>query len=164
MGSNICHQPFRILKKIKFLFFAALLITGVTIQSKAQEVGIRAGNMSGNNVAIDAVISLGNISRIHADMSFGGGGVGLDVLWNPLNSEIGYGNFSWYAGVGPSFFFGDPFRFGIAGEIGLEYAIRDVPITIGADYRPTFVIVEDTSFDAGGFGFNIRWRIGPNNS
>jgi hypothetical protein len=54
----------------------------------------------------------------------------------------------------------DPFLFGVSGELGLEYRFREVPIAMGLDWRPTFYIVENTSFDAGGFGLNIRYIFG----
>lgn len=152
------------MKNFKILLISAFLFLGVALGSQAQEVGIRFGNFSGNNVAVDGVFALGDFSRIHADVSFGGGGVGIDVLWNPLYKPVGSSDFNWYAGFGPSLFLGDPFTLGAAGEIGIEYAIKDVPITIGADYRPVFVIVENTRFVGDGFGFNIRWRFGPNGS
>ncbi|MFC3880048.1 outer membrane insertion C- signal [Algoriphagus namhaensis] len=147
------------MKHLKILFVSALLCVGLALESEAQEVGIRFGNFSGNNVAVDGVFALGDFSRIHANVSFGGGGVGIDALWHPLFRPVGNSDFNWYAGFGPSLFLGDPFSLGAAGEVGIEYAIADVPITIGADWRPVFVIVEDTRFTGDGFGFNIRWRF-----
>ena len=49
------------------------------------------------------------------------------------------------------------FFLGVSGEIGIEYHFDTVPIAIGLDYRPTFWIIEETDFDAGGFGLNIRY-------
>jgi len=152
------------MKKLKILLAVFFMAFGLSLQSQAQEVGLRFGDSNGNNIAVDAIVSLGDFQRIHADVSFGGDGVGLEVLWNPLFRPVGNSDFNWYAGFGPSLFLGDPFTLGAAGEIGIEYAIRDVPITIGADWRPVFVIVEDTSFVPNGFGINIRWRFGPNAS
>ncbi|MHA7130432.1 outer membrane insertion C- signal [Algoriphagus namhaensis] len=148
------------MKKVKILSVFVLLFIGLTMESNAQELGIRFGNFSGNNVAVDGVFALGDFSRIHANVSFGGGGVGIDAIWHPLYRPVGNSDFMWYAGFGPSLFLGDPFSLGAAGEIGIEYPIRDVPITIGADWRPVFVLIEDTNFAADGFGLNIRWRFG----
>ncbi len=152
------------MKHLKVLVILFVLGIGVSLESQAQEVGIRFGNVNGNNVAVDGILALGDFSRIHANVSFGGDGVGIDAIWHPLFRPVGNSDFMWYAGFGPSLFLGDPFVFGAAGEVGIEYPIRDVPITIGVDYRPVFVIVEETSFRGNGFGFNIRWRFGPNNS
>ncbi|MEB2776611.1 outer membrane insertion C- signal [Algoriphagus sp. D3-2-R+10] len=143
----------KILSLVLFFGFAAI------IESNAQEVGLRFGNFYGNNVAIDGVFALGEFSRIHADVSFGNGGVGIDALWNPIYRPVGASEFNYYLGFGPSLFIGDPFGLGVAGEIGIEYAFDDVPIVIGADWRPTFRLIEDTDFFADVFGLNVRWRF-----
>lgn len=147
------------MKILKISLFAFFLAVGLVLQSNAQEVGLRFGNVNGNNVAIDGVFALGQFSRVHADVSFGNGGVGIDALWNPIYDNIADSDFKWYAGFGPSLFLGDNFGFGAAGEIGAEYAFADVPITLGLDWRPYLILVEDTNFDAGGFGLNVRWRL-----
>lgn len=152
------------MKYLKILSLVLFFGLAASLESNAQEVGIRFGNFSGNNVAIDGVFGLGQFSRIHADLSFGGNGVGLDALWNPIYRPVSTSDFNYYLGFGPSFYFGDPFAFGVAGEIGIEYAFEDVPIVIGADWRPNFRIVENTDFLADQFGLNIRWRFGRDGS
>lgn len=147
------------MKNLKLLVLVFGLALFATLESHAQEVGLRFGNVNGNNVALDGVFSLGEFSRVHADLSFGNDGVGIDALWNPVYDEIGSSDFKWYAGFGPSIFLSEDFKFGAAGEIGAEYLFTEVPITIGLDWRPYFILVEETSFDAGGFGLNIRWRL-----
>lgn len=146
----------KLLKVLSLVLFLGLF---ASLESQAQELGIRFGNVNGNNVAVDGVFALGDFSRVHADVSFGNDGVGIDALWNPIYDDISTSDFKWYAGFGPSLFLSDNFKFGVAGEIGAEYPFPDVPITVGLDWRPYFIIVEDTSFDAGGFGLNIRWRF-----
>jgi len=153
------------MKYSKILFLVLFFAVAASIQkSNAQEVGIRFGNFYSNNVALDAVFGLGQFSRVHADLSFGGNGVGLDALWNPIYRPVSTSDFNYYLGFGPSFYFGDPFAFGVAGEIGIEYAFEGVPIVIGADWRPNFRLVEDTDFLADQFGLNIRWRFGKDGS
>ena len=147
------------MKLLKILSLVLFLGLFSALESQAQEVGIRFGNVNGNNVAVDGVFALGDFSRVHADVSFGNDGVGIDALWNPIYDDISTSDFKWYAGFGPSLFLSDNFKFGVAGEIGAEYPFADVPLTLGLDWRPYFIIVEDTSFDAGGFGLNIRWRF-----
>jgi hypothetical protein len=146
------------MKKIKILAILTLLTIGSFTALQAQEVGIRFGDFYGNNVAIDGVFALGEFSRIHADVSFGGNGLGIDALWNPIYDDIPDTDLQWYAGFGPALYLGDNFRFGAAGEVGAEYAFSDVPITIGLDFRPYLFLVEETEFRAG-FGLNVRWRL-----
>lgn len=147
------------MKKFKLVLLVVGLALISTFELQAQELGLRFGNVNGNNVALDGVFSLGDFSRVHADVSFGNGGVGIDALWNPIYDNISDSDFKWYAGFGPSLFLADNFKFGVAGEIGAEYLFIDVPITIGLDWRPYFILVEETTFNAGGFGLNIRWRF-----
>ena len=68
------------------LIFAGLFFC--TITSQAQELGLRFGHINGNNVAVDGIFSTGKYSRVHANVSFGNNGLGLDALWNPIYDEI----------------------------------------------------------------------------
>uniref|UniRef100_UPI0032171375 hypothetical protein n=1 Tax=uncultured Draconibacterium sp. TaxID=1573823 RepID=UPI0032171375 len=142
----------------KILTVLAIVFASVSF-SNAQELGVRFGDVSGGNVAIDGIFSTGKFSRVHADVSFGDG-LGVDVLWDFLYKPLGDEAFNWYVGVGPYIQIDDPFWLGVAGEIGLEYRFNGVPIALGIDYRPSISIVEETDFHARGFGFNIRYRFG----
>ena len=138
------------------LIFAALFFGAITTQ--AQELGLRFGHINGNDVALDAIFSTGEFSRVHGNLSFGQNGLGLDALWNPIYDDIPDTDFKWYAGFGPSVYLSDNFRLGAAGEVGVEYAFPEVPITLGLDFRPYLFLVEVTEFRAG-VGFNARWRL-----
>ncbi len=143
----------------KLLLIVAVIVASYSY-SGAQELGVRFGDVSGGNVAIDGIFGTGQFSRIHADISFGNG-VGIDVLWDFLYRPLGGEAFNWYAGVGPSMVAQDSnFDLGIAGEIGLEYRFNTVPIALGVDWRPMFEIIDTTDFHAGGFGFNVRYVFG----
>ena len=135
----------------------------------SQELGIRGGSVLGNNIAIDAMLKSGKFNRLHVDVSFGddngssenpNGGVGVELLWDFLYRPLGGEAFYWYLGAGPSVLFADPFWLGISGEAGLEYRFKTVPIALGADWRPTFWIIDDTKFSGGGFGFIARFVFG----
>lgn len=142
-----------------FIFACALMLT---LQLSAQEVGVRFGEVSRNNVAVDAVFPTGG-NRIHANLSFGDDGVGMDALWDLVFKPLGEEAFFWYLGVGPSASIGDDdFYLGASGEIGLEYRFTTIPLVIGADYRPTFWLLEETDFEFGGFGLNFRYVFGSN--
>ena len=141
------------MKKLFTLIAAVILIT--SIASAQSELGIRWGDVSGGDVALDALISIGQYSRLHADVSFGNG-VGIDLLWDFLYRPLGGEAFNWYAGVGPFVVIDDPFQLGVVGELGLEYKFK-FPISISADWRPSFRIIENTDFSAGGFGLNVRY-------
>jgi hypothetical protein len=141
----------------KLLVIISFVLSGYVGYS--QEFGVRFGEVLGNNVALDMVFRSGEFNRIHADLSFGND-VGLEVLWDLVYRPLGGEAFNWYLGFGPSMLFSDPFLFGISGEVGLEYRFASVPIAVGADWRPTLFLVEETEFETGGFGFNVRFVFG----
>lgn len=143
-------------KVLLITFFSVALVSF----SNAQELGVRFGNVSGGPVAIDAIFGLGEFSRIHADVSFGDGGVGVDALWDFLYRPLGGEAFNWYLGAGPYINIDDPFWLGVAAEAGLEYRFNSVPIALGADWRPRLSIIEETDFHWGGFGVNVRFIFG----
>ncbi|MFD2202216.1 outer membrane insertion C- signal [Shivajiella indica] len=149
------------MKKVILLFFVFSTMM-LWNRTNAQELGLRFGDVLGNNVAIDGVFSLGEFSRVHGDVSFGDRGVGIEALWNFVYRPLGQEAFHWYAGVGPSLLLGDPFILGVSGEIGLEYTFREVPLSLSLDWRPRVNIVETTDFVPGPFGFNIRYVFGRN--
>ena len=140
------------MKKINIV--SCLLLCTVVL-CNAQEIGVRFGDNAGGNVAVDGVFGTSKFSRIHADVSFGSG-VAIDVLWDFLYKPFGGEAFNWYLGAGPYAFLGDPFRLGVAAEIGLEYRFNGMPLVIGGDWRPRLRIIDNTNFDWGGFGFNVR--------
>jgi hypothetical protein len=143
---------------MKKLFIVLAFVSVCTI-AKSQELGIRVGDVVGNDVAIDALFSTGKFSRIHADVSFGDG-VGVEALWDFLFRPLSGEAFNWYVGAGASMLIEDPFFFGVSGEIGLSYKFNGVPISLSADWRPVFYIIEETDFRADGFGVNVRYVFG----
>jgi len=141
---------------MKKLFLVAVASLMISSFSSAQEIGIRLGNVTGGNAAIDAVFGISKFSRLHADVSFGNG-VGIDLLWDFLYKPLGSEPINWYVGVGPYMLIDDPFHLGVAGEIGLEYRFASAPIALGFDWRPAFNIIENTEMYWSGFGFNARY-------
>ncbi|QCK15379.1 outer membrane insertion C- signal [Mangrovivirga cuniculi] len=147
------------MKKVLFVF---AFIFGTAFVGQSQELGVRFGGRGSGNegsAAVDAVFATGKFNRIHANLSFGNDGVGIDALWDLIYRQLGGEAFMWYVGVGPYTVFGDDFELGGAGEIGLEYRFN-IPIAIGVDWRPYFELIDDTDFNAGGFGINIRYVFG----
>jgi len=130
----------------------------LSFSAKAQEIGVRWGEVLSNHWAVDAMLGVGEFSRVHADVSFGNG-VGVEALWDFLYRPLGE-SFNWYIGAGPSVYINDPLWLGVSGEVGLEYHFDGAPIAIGADWRPTFWIIDDTDFETGGFGINVRYVLG----
>ena len=142
---------------MKKLLIIALLFVSFTGTVKAQEIGIRFGDVLGANFAIDGICALGKLSRVHADFSVGIDGPIIEALYDILYKPLGDEAFHLYAGLGISL---NQYTLGIPGEIGLEYHFNGAPIAIGADWRPVFIIIEETDFHTGGFGINVRYVFG----
>ena len=140
---------------MKKLLLILSILFALAAVSSAQELGIRFGDATGGNVAVDGVFALGSWSRVHADISFGNG-VGIDALWDFIYQPLSGEAFNWYAGVGAFTWLGDPFQLGVIGELGLEYRFQ-FPLSLSADWRPSLRIIDNTSFSASGFGLNVRY-------
>lgn len=143
---------------MKKIFAFLLFSLFIHLSGNSQELGLRFGDVTGGEVALDAVLSTGESSRIHANLSFGNG-VGVDLLWDFIYQPINGEDLYWYAGVGPYAFLGSPFALGAVGELGLEYKFNKIPLTIGADWRPFFRLIDNTDLGFGGFGVNLRYRL-----
>ena len=108
----------RSLKKLSVTLITIGILAGFV---HAQEIGVRFGDIVGNDVAVDVVFGSRG-QRVHADVSFGDG-VGVevlvDVVMRPLSGEAFY----YYLGIGPFAWIGDPVRLGVSAELGLEYGI-----------------------------------------
>ena len=88
---------------MKKILLVVLLGAGMALSSQAQEIGVRFGDVTGGNVALDAIFSTSKFSRIHADISVGNGGVGVDALYDFLYRPIGNDGFYWYVGLAHHF-------------------------------------------------------------
>ena len=145
--------------KMRKILLSIALIAGISFGANAQELGVRFGNVTGGDVALDAVFSAGDFSRIHANVSFGDDIVGIDALWDfSYRSFQAEGEtFFWYLGAGPFIGIGDDFSLGAVGEIGIEYQFSGAPIALGIDWRPGFRLIDETDFTVDGFVHNMRY-------
>lgn len=162
-------------KQLKKLLLLLTMVLGIVTVSNSQEIGVRFGDVSAGNVAIDAVFSTGDFNRLHGDISFGDV-VAADLIWDFFYRPIVDETLNWYMGVGPYLGILDKdkittvdgvsthknetdFNLGGVFEIGLEYRFEAVPIVVGMDYRPSLEIIDKTDLHFGGFGFNIRYVL-----
>ena len=140
------------MKKIILLFLLAFLFFQA---GRAQEIGVRFGNVVGNYAALDLAWAF-KAGRIHADVSFGYE-VGAEALYDFLFAPLGNDNLYYYVGLGAYAWFGHSFGFGIPAEVGLEYRFESVPLALGMDWRPAFQILDATTFYSDRFGLNLRF-------
>ena len=110
-----------------------------------QEIGVRFGNTYGNNIGIEGTIPIKE-KRLHASVTFGDN-VGMEVLYDFVIQDIFRSpDLRYYVGVGLTTLFASEFKFGVAGEVGLEYGFPRTPITIGLDYRPAIIVFGKNGF------------------
>jgi len=135
------------------LFFSFVFCTLVL---HGQELGVRFGEMDGNNIGIDGTIPIKD-KRIHGTVSFGDN-VGVDVIYDFLVAPmIRNTGFHYYVGVGLTSMFAGDLRLGVAGELGFEYRFNSIPVAVSLDYRPSILVVEEMDFLYGNFGFSARY-------
>ena len=133
-----------------FIFFSC--------QLNAQEIGIRFGDMDGNNIGIDATIPIKD-KRIHTTVSFGSN-IGFDLIYDfAVASIFRSPDLRYYAGIGLTTLFASEFKLGVMGEVGIEYGFPRTPISVGLDYRPAIIVIEKMDFIYGNFGLNVRYRF-----
>lgn len=149
--------------------YATTLLLGLVILTssnlKAQEVGIRAGELVGGNIALDLLLETQKYGLLHVDISMSDHGtdgtfIGAEALSDFLYQQLGREAINLYLGVGPSALFADTFWLGVSFEAGLDYHFSGLPISIGGDWRPTLWLVgpvSGTEFEPIGFGFNLRF-------
>ncbi len=139
----------------KLLLF--LFTISVSYLCSAQELGIRFGDVTGGNVAIDGIFATSDFSRIHANASFGNSSIGVDLLWDFLYKPLGESPMNWYAGVGPAVLLDNPLWISAVGELGVQYTLSDAPVSFSLDWRPTLTLIQTTDLYFGSFGLNVRY-------
>ncbi|MGI9532842.1 hypothetical protein [Lutimonas sp.] len=138
------------------LLICVILLLGCHVHG--QEIGLRFGDMNGNNIGIDATIPIKE-KRIHASVGFGDN-VGLDLIYDfAVASIFRSPDLRYYVGIGLTTLFASEFKLGVMGEVGIEYGFPRTPISIGLDYRPAIIVIEKMDFIYGNFGFNVRYRF-----
>jgi len=133
-----------------------LLISPFFYSLSAQEIGLRFGEMAGNNIAIDGIFDF-KVGRLHTDISFGEG-VGIDIIYDFMyNPIMESSNIYYYVGMGVISLIHSDFELGATGEAGIELRFRTIPFVLGIDYRPSIIVIGNTNFHWNGFGFNMRY-------
>ena len=156
------------MKKI-ILVIAVVLTLTATANAQNNALGVRLGGGQGYGAELSYQRGLGG-NRLELDL-----GIRLDEHFTAFDLTGIYqwtgniaGNFGWYAGVGAglglwsweSGYDSDgSFGLAIAGQAGLEYDFKAVPIQITLDIRPKFYILPSTDFHWGDIALGIRYRF-----
>ncbi len=142
-------------------FVTAFILTVLvfsTADVKAQnnlEVGLRFGD----NFAIDGTLPIAQAPRLHAAVYLDRFGFGAYGNW-VFNLGEGPKNLRFYAGGGPEIFTEHQFDVAVAGDLGVEWAFGEVPVTLGFDWRPSLRLTNGTDLHTGNWGFVARFMLG----
>ncbi len=167
---------------MKKIILSAFLLLGLAFSAQAQDIsknalGLRLGSSNGFGTEISYQRGLGDNNRLELDLGWRDGknysafqltGI-YQWVWNIE------GGFNWYAGVGGGVgsWSGDDFTFNgqrfdggnetvlfVAGDIGIEYNFKEVPIQLSLDFRPELYFNDNVNDDFGpGLGLGIRYRF-----
>lgn len=102
---------------------------------------------SAHNAGQAMILFAGNRTLIGAEYSY--------------NDQIrGANGLSWYVGIGPQAVIrrNDSF-FHIKPAVGLEFKIPGAPLATSFDWRPTWVLHDDSHFVPGRFGFAFKFTF-----
>ncbi len=166
---------------MKKIVLSALMLLGVAFSAQAQDIsknalGLRLGDNDGFGGEVSYQRGLGDNNRLELDLGWRSSKnvdafklVGLyQWVWNID------GGFNWYAGVGGgvgswSYDYSGANDSGTillaAGDLGIEYNFKEVPIQLSLDIRPEFYLNNsgDNKFREDNFGpdiaLGIRYRF-----
>lgn len=147
---------------IRLFMLTALLAGAQNLKAQSSinlpdqfELGLRFGDTFGSSFTLDAMTPfLGE--TLHANVGFEDG-LAISAIYDIKRSIVD--SFYWYYGAGAEVGFFDEFSLAIAGEVGIEYAIQEFPITFGIDYRPAIGLIGNDEFLGGQYGVNLRYRF-----
>ena len=118
-------------------------------------------------------------SRFELNLGLAGDGVSLTYVKQFVKPISEVQNLNWYWGYGALGYLGTEdfnigfkeFAVGVVGDLGLEYRIQELPLTISLDWRPCVAVrmyssdVTDTKFElwndgiVGFIGLGVRYRF-----
>jgi len=155
------------MKKL-FLVVTVALLSSIAQDTFAQKksiggewaIGPRFGGMSGlslkkyggyNTSALEFIAGWNFDNEVN--------GFTLTGLWEKLAPLTGHGQISAIIGLGPTVTFGDPFRLGATGIIGVDWRLKAVPVNMQVDWAPTYFFVGGSHFSAINVAYTVRYIL-----
>lgn len=151
------------MKKVMVLLVA---VFALGFAANAQDaLGVRFGGGQGYGAELSWQHGLGG-NRLELDLGWGNHAnectdFSLTGIYQ-WTGEIGSG-FGWYAGVGAHLGYwqwkhqDDDIAIALAGQAGVEYTFKAVPIQLSLDIRPRFYLIPETDFHWGDIALGIRY-------
>jgi len=135
-----------------------LIAFGLTTEARAQSA-FEAGARFGDNISVDLALPISKAPRLHGAVYLDRFGVGAYGNW-VFRLKEGPKNLRFYLGGGPELFFEHQFDIAVAGDVGVEWAFDELPVTVGFDWRPSLRLTNGSGFHSGNWGFTVRYRFG----
>ena len=155
------------MKKLFLILLTVVLVGGLTANAQDYKtaIGVRGGLANGltvkhfisNNVAVEGIVS----SRWQ--------GFSVTGLYEIHKQAFKTDRLNWYYGAGSHVGFWDGSNvdwssnndsytvIGVDGILGIEYNIKDIPINISLDWKPTLNIVGYSGFWGDGGALSVRY-------
>lgn len=163
----------------KVVAIAAFLCAGMaSVQAQdlsKNALGLRIGGNNGFGVEASYQVAVAQKNRIEIDLGWRSGdhidhvkAVGTYQWVFPIENGfnwyvgpgVGIAHSSWDYGVGPYRSDDSKTYVLIAGQIGIEYNIKSVPLQLSLDFRPEFYLSDGLKDDFGpDFAFGIRYKF-----
>jgi len=168
------------MKKQSLIITALLLLTfsfisTSSLQAQGREYGTAVGLRLGSPLSASIKKFLNEDAAVEAYIGYRGfssyNWVNIAAAYQIHNDIESVDGLQWYYGAGASVFFfsfdnifvGDnstTTSFGLQGYLGLDYTFADVPISITADWVPTFFINGFGNGFSGGYGaLGVRYIL-----
>ena len=155
------------MKKL-FLFFAVAALSSASFETYAQHkivggeiaVGARLGGASGVTLKKYGKSNRSALEFIGGwnfdDQTKGFALTGLMEKLAPLNSN---GQLSAQFGFGATMVFGDKFYMGPSADLGFDWRLKKVPVTMSVDWLPTWIIIGTSRMNLLNGAFSVRYII-----
>lgn len=159
---------------MKKLFLSAVMILGISFGAEAQDlsknaIGLRLGSNDGFGAEVSYQRALSTDTRLEFDLGWRNSNDVNAIKLAGLHQWVWNidGGFNWYAGVGGGLGSWNYDKNGIsdsgiilfgAGDIGIEYNFKEVPIQLSLDYRPELYFNSDGYRD-NNFGSDVALGI-----
>ena len=155
---------------MKKAFLLLIAVASLGFAANAQNaLGVRLGGGQGYGAELSYQMGMGG-NRLELDL-----GLRSNDNYTAFNLSGIYqwtgtiqGNFGWYAGVGASLGYwswdgahdsDSDIALAIAGQLGVEYDFKAVPIQLSLDIRPKFYVIPETDFHWGDIALGIRYMF-----
>jgi len=146
-------------KLVLSIVFALGLIGAVNAQVDSKAIGLRFGGW-GTEISYQHPLSSSN--RVEANLGFlYGDGFTLNGIYQWVwDLSVLAPGVNWYAGAGASI--GSVYsnvNLALAGQVGIEYNFKEIPIQISLDYRPSFFLMKSAGFIGEDGALSIRYKF-----